>query len=189
MKRIGILLVVIVSVTVGCSNGDQPTLDGKLAPQSAESRRTEIMEKEKQIGNPDIGNSLGRAKAKELVTLYRNYISVNPKDSITADYLFKAADLSVGLGEYQAALNLLDRLINEFPKFDRAPEMMLFKGFICENYMNNHAMAVKSYQALIDRYPNHRLAADAKSAIENLTLSEEELLEKFKAMNLDKKES
>ena len=64
--------------------------------------------------------------------------------------------------------------------------MYLFKGFIYETYLNDHAKAVSSYTKLIEKYPNHRLASDARASIDNLTMTEEELIEKFKKMNADK---
>ena len=108
---------------------------------------------------------------------------MNPTDSASAEYLFKAADISVGLGNYEASINYINRLTKDFPKYEKVVEIWLFKGFIYENYMDSHAQAVKAYEELILKYPNHRLAQDAQAAIDNLTLSEEELLEKFKKMN------
>ena len=108
---------------------------------------------------------------------------MNPTDSASAEYLFKAADISIALGNYEASINYITRLTEDFPKYEKIVEIWLFKGFIYETYMNSHAEAVKAYEELILKYPNHRLAQDAQAAIDNLTLSEGELLEKFKEMN------
>jgi len=153
--------------------------------QTKEERQEEIAKMEGEIAGLVRGErtEMLDAKADRLLKRYRDYISVNPRDSITAEYLFKAADLSVGVRRYEAAINYLDRLNNEFPKFRKNVEMWLFKGFIYETYLNDHASAVNTYQELVKRYPNHRLAQDARASIENLSMSEEELIEKFEKMN------
>jgi tetratricopeptide (TPR) repeat protein len=156
----------------------------KLEPQSAEARQVEITEMENDLlATKDLKSQPNRVKADLLVKRYRDYVSMNPRDSISADYLFKAADLSIGIGNFEASINFLTRLTEDFPKYDKIVEIWLFKGFVYENYLNNHAEAVSTYERLIEKFPNHRLAKDAQSAIDNLTLTEEELMEKFKAMN------
>lgn len=155
------------------------------AIQSKEERQSEIASMEQEVARliRSERSDLLDAKADRLLKRYRDYIGANPRDSVTAEYLFKAADLSVGIGRYQAAINHLDRLNSDFPSFRKNVEMWLFKGFIYETYLNDHAKAVKTYQTIVDRFPNHRLAADARASIENLSMSQEEMLEKFRKMN------
>ncbi len=191
MKKIAVFSLVLMSL-VACTsqeNGDANNDGSKSAEvQSSEQRQVEIQEMEKEIS---IAVKTERTaaldeKANRLLKRYRDYVSLNPRDSISAEYLFRAADLSVGVGQYEAAIANIDRLHADFPKFRKSVEMWLFKGFIYETYINNHAKAVSAYTQLIERNPNHRLASDARASIENLTLSEEELIEKFKKMNADK---
>jgi len=155
---------------------------------SREDRIAEIAEMEGEIANlVKAGSSeMLDTKASRILLRYRDYVSLYPRDSMTAEYLFKAADLSLGINKPEASIKYLDRLNQDFPTFRKNVEMWLFKGFIYENYLNNHAMAVKTYRTLIERYPNHRLANDAQASIDNLTLSDEELIEKFKAKNTEK---
>ena len=141
------------------------------------TKNSEITELENEI-SVNL-NDLDKAKAERIIMRYRDYVNVNPRDSISAEYLFKAADLSVGIGKPEAAVKFLDRLNTDFPDFRKTVEMWLFKGFIYETYINNHAMAVETYKELIKRYPNHRLAADAQASINNLSMSEDELIEKY----------
>lgn len=182
MKKI--LTLVIISLTIiACSEGsDEISTKDKTEPQSAEARRAEIDSMEADLlSSKDITAKHNQVKADLLVKRYRDYVSMNPRDSISADYLFKAADLSIGLSKYDASLKYLDRLTDDFPQYEKIVEIWLFKGFVYETYLNNHAQAVKAYETLIEKYPNHRLAKDAQASIDNLTLTEEELLEKLKA--------
>ena len=188
MKRIGWILIAL-PLLMSCGNSGADDAGAgidkeKLEPQSAEARRIEISEMESELlDNKNMESQPNRVKADLLVKRYRDYISMNPRDSVSAEYLFKAADLSIGIGNYESSINFLTRLTEDFPDYDKIVEIWLFKGFVFENYLNNHAEAVATYKRLIEKYPNHRLAKDAQSAIDNLTMTEEELLEKFKAIN------
>ncbi|GAB5539111.1 MAG: hypothetical protein Salg2KO_12140 [Salibacteraceae bacterium] len=161
---------------------------GDMQPEEAEKLTPEkqqmVIEKMEQelLGSKSLDQPINQNKAKNLIIQYQNYINMNPKDSLTSVYLFRAADMSIAVGSYEACIKYLDKIINDFPNSDRIVETMLFKGFVYETHIGNHANAIASYKALIDRYPNHRLAGDARAAIDNLTLTEEELLEKFEKM-------
>lgn len=186
------LMVLVIPVLVlacgeaGNDDGEQVE-QGVKDIQTKEERQEEIASMEKDVAGlvRSERTKLLDAKADRLLKRYRDYVSLNPRDSITAEYLFKAADLSIGVGQYDAAINYLDRLNTDFPTFRKNVEMWLFKGFIYETYLNDYANAAKTYQTIVDRYPNHRLANDARASIENLTMSEEELLEKFERMNAE----
>ncbi|MCO4807645.1 MAG: tetratricopeptide repeat protein [Flavobacteriales bacterium] len=176
-------LILLMSLILFACTEEPKTVD-KTAPQSAAERQAEITKMESElVSKQDLNVETNRVLAERIVTRYRDYITMNPTDSASAEYLFKAADISVGLGNYEASINYINRLTKDFPKYEKVVEIWLFKGFIYENYMDSHAQAVKAYEELILKYPNHRLAQDAQAAIDNLTLSEEELLEKFKKMN------
>ena len=191
MRRVAMLVVSALLVLTSCNEqGGDGKVNEKNADgvQSKEERQVEIAEMEQAIKgfDRDQDDSRLKSQAENLLKRYRDYISINPRDSMSAEYLFKAADLSIGVGKAKASIRYLDRLIQDFPNFRKAPEMMLFIGFVYEVHLQQHAEAVKAYEAMIERYPNHRLSDDARASIQNLTMSEEELLKKFKEMNAEK---
>ncbi|MEM9024095.1 MAG: tetratricopeptide repeat protein, partial [Bacteroidota bacterium] len=122
------------------------------------------------------------AKAQEVVTLYTGYVDANPWDSISPHYLFKAAEVNIGIKQHKAAISLYERLLEHYPEYDKRPETLYLIGFTYENHLDQMGKAREQYEALIEAYPSHKLAQDARYAIENLGLSDEELIEKFKAM-------
>lgn len=190
MKRILISLISI-ALLAGCGSEDTKKNDVSNDSRIAETKEERIeeiaqMEAEvKRLAKSDRSEMMD-AKADMLLKRYRDFITMNPRDSISAEYLYKAADLSVGMGKYEGAIRYIERLHQDFPDFRKTVEMWLFKGFIYEVHLNDYARAVSTYQELVNRYPNHRLAEDARASIENLSLSEEELIEKFKRQNAEK---
>lgn len=185
---IGVLLIALASCSESENTNSSTDQEVSNDIQTNEQRQSEIQEMEKEISGAvkTERTSVLDAKADLLLKRYRDYVTLNPRDSITSEYLFRAADLSVGMGKYDAAIAYIDRLHKDFPKFRKSVEMHLFRGFIYETYLNDHAKAVSAYTKLIEKYPNHRFASEARASIDNLTLSEEELIEKFKKMNADK---
>ncbi len=192
MRRVLMLSIIVIALSAcgekeasNSSNEDDVT---NKVEQTNDERQAEIASMEKEISGAvkTERTAVLDAKADRLLKRYRDYVGINPRDSMTSEYLFRAADLSVGMGQYDAAIAYIDWLHKDFPKFRKSVEMYLFKGFIYETYLNDHAKAVSSYTKLIEKYPNHRLASDARASIDNLTMTEEELIEKFKKMNADK---
>lgn len=176
----------ILALVSACSNesGNAEKTEKNKTQQTREERIEEISAMEFKLKKKkDVTAEHVKPIAEQMIREYRDFVKVFPKDSLAPIYLFKAADLSVGVGKPESGINFIDGLLANYPDYEKNVEMMLFKGFIYEQHLNQHGNAVEAYQALIDRYPNHRLAEDARASIENLTLSEEELIKKFKAKN------
>lgn len=121
--------------------------------------------------------------AEELVKLYLIRVDSMPKDTLTADYLFKAADVSINLTNHSRTLILLNRFQNEFPKHEKVAMCLFLKGFVFENQMNDTAQARKVYEEFIYRFPQNDFVEDAKIAVKNLGKSPEELIREFEGKN------
>ncbi len=79
----------------------------------------------------------------------------------------------------QEAINLYQRIINDYPEFRKAPECLFLKGYIYENYLNELDQAKVIYTEFIIKYPNNDFADDAQISIDNLGKSPEELIKEF----------
>ena len=124
-----------------------------------------------------------KAIAEQLVQLYIKRVDSLPKDSLTADYLFKAADVSVNLGNSARTLVLLNRFSREYPKHEQAPISLFLKAFDYETQMNDTAQARLTYEEFLFRYPESDFAEDAHSAIDNIGKSPEDLIREFESKN------
>jgi tetratricopeptide (TPR) repeat protein len=122
-------------------------------------------------------------KAAELNLALMDYIKEYPEDTICADYLFKLAEISSGLGRYGDAVNHLDNLIENYSAWKKLPDALFLKGFILEDKMMNLSKAKKAYQELIDRFPDHPFSENAKVIIENLGIPSDSLIKRFEEQN------
>ena len=109
-----------------------------------------------------------------------DYVEKNPKDTISAMYLFKAGDLSRGLGKFDDAINYWQMLIEKYPDYKRAPDALFLQAFTYENDVKDLDKAKNLYETFLKKYPNHSFAANIPVIIENLGKSPEELIESFK---------
>mgnify|MGYP001265748845 CR=1 FL=1 len=77
-------------------------------------------------------------------------------------------------GDMQGAINLYERLLNEYPQSEFGDEAQFMIAFIYEEYLNDMEKARGAYQRVIDRYPNSELAASAKQLLPHVGKSPEE---------------
>lgn len=122
---------------------------------------------------------IDKAKALELVDMYINYADAYPRDTMAVEYLFKAAEFCLNLGEGLRAIGYYDRVINDYPDFRKAPECLFLKGYIFENYLGDLENAKTIYLEFIERYPDNEFADDAEVSIQNLGKTPEELIRQF----------
>ena len=118
-------------------------------------------------------------KTAELIGFYSSYFNLFPNDPMTADMLFKAGNQCVNLNRYDDALSYYNRLDVSYRNYQKCPESLYLQGFIYDTYKNEFGNAKEKYERLIKLYPEHSLAEQAKVSIENLGLTDEELIRKF----------
>ena len=114
-----------------------------------------------------------------LIALYQDYATVFPEDSMSAEYLFRSADLNMRLERGQEALADLDAVIAKYPNYERIPECYFMKGFVYENVLYDIEAAQNAYYDFVGKFPSHKLALDASIAISLLGKSPEEIVASF----------
>jgi outer membrane protein assembly factor BamD (BamD/ComL family) len=122
---------------------------------------------------------LNKKNARQLIDLYDAYNTKYPNDSLAPEYLFKAGELAMNLTNSTQAIVLLNKFENEYSTHEKYPYCIFFQAFVYENQLNNLEKAKQYYQLFIDKYPQHELADDAKSSIDNLGKPLEEIIKSF----------
>lgn len=117
---------------------------------------------------------------EKVIELYDEYISKYPDSEESFTYMeLKAKYLSAN-NQQEEAIEAYDDLIQKYPEDERSAEALFMQAFIFENYLFDKTKAKEKYSDFLKHYPNHELADDAVFSIENLSLSNQELLEKLK---------
>ena len=171
MSKLRNLFLIFGSIVLFFSCNQKPKLDVDK----------QILEKEAILFDGSM--QFNAVAAEELVKLYLIRVDSMPKDTLTADYLYKAADVSINLTNHSRTLILLNRFQNEFPKHEKVAMCLFLKGFVYENQMNDTAQARKVYEEFIYRFPQNDFVEDARIAVRNLGKSPEELIREFEGKN------
>jgi hypothetical protein len=116
----------------------------------------------------------------DLVKSYAKYYRItDAKDSLAVDMLFKAGEVSMGIGQGNLAVKYFKMISDDHRDFYKAPEALFLAGFCEENVNKDTADARRFYELFVNRYPEHKLAEDAKFSIQNMKMSDEELIRMF----------
>lgn len=127
------------------------------------------------------GSGFSRSAADSLINMYQDFAAAYPNDSLAPVYLFKAASMQMNLQNGPGSIALFDRIMKNYPEFDKAPLCLFFTGYVQENVLGDIDKARASYQLFIDTYPDHDFVDDAQASINNLGKTPEEMIREFEA--------
>lgn len=162
MKKITpILIVAFALVIAGC----KPNLTKEIAKLEKQAFATDV--------------AVSQQVAERLVDVYCRFATQNPDSQASAEYLFKAVDVSMNLDNPQKTIGIIDRLLDEYPEYQKTPTALFLKGFIYETRFGNYDQARAAYEKYLELYPNGELAADCRASINNLGLTPDELVKMF----------
>lgn len=117
--------------------------------------------------------------AMNLVREYAKYYQAYQPDSLAVDRLFKAGEVSMGIGQGNLAVKYFRTISDDHSEFYKVAETRFLLGFCSENLVNDTAQARFFYNKFIEAHPEHHLAKDAEYSIQNLGLSDEDLIKMF----------
>ena len=113
--------------------------------------------------------------ADQLTALYVAFADKYPNDSLSPQYLMKGADMQSNVLHTERALELFDRVINDYPDFEEVPMCFFLKGNALE--LNSQIDEAKAaYEEFIAKYPDHFMADDARRMLPIIGMSDEEKL-------------
>lgn len=121
---------------------------------------------------------------KQLYQLTQDFANKYPNHSKTPPILEVSAKAAEAMGKYDEAVNILHKLIYEFPETEETPKYMWNKARVIEEKLGKIPNAKAAYNELINKYPNHPMGIDAKFYVENyLGKTDEEILQLIDAAN------
>jgi len=162
-------VLAIIAFTVACNSGRDKLLSA-------------IRENEKKLFS-DTLKKLDTAVAAIQVADYRTFAETYPADSLSPEFLFKAADIANSLGKSQEAIGMLQALRKSYPQHPRAGTGLFLEGFIYETSLHDSQKAIATYTEFLKQYPDHQLAQAAQFSLMQLEqgMSVEDVVKMFEA--------
>lgn len=124
-------------------------------------------------------NTLDVEKVESLIAMYQKLID-KVENEKKPSLLEKKAKYHASLNQYDAALDVYVKIYNDYPAYDKRGEALFMQAFIYEVNQNDLPKAEALYQQYLNEFPEGDFAKDAQFSIDNLYLSPEELIQKFK---------
>lgn len=115
----------------------------------------------------------------EATTKFQDFAGYFPEDPKAPEYLLKASDYAYTLQQYEKSVKILDRIITEYPQYNRMEDVMFNKASHLDFELRDTTLAKEAYQQFMEKFPQSDLVDDAQSRIENIEYSAEELIEKY----------
>lgn len=141
---------------------------------SREERVNEILDFEDSVFEYAIGAD--PATADQLTDLYVAFADSYPTDSLTPQFLMKGAEMQSNVIHTERAIELFDRIINDYPYFSEVPMCYFLKGNAYD-LNSQYEEAKAAYQVFVDKYPDHFMAADTRKLIPLVGMTPEEIFE------------
>lgn len=161
-------MILIAAITVQCAKNPKADIERLQKKMSAEDFKFD---------------QEGLKVANELVQAYVAYADSHKDSDEAPKYLYEAANLAMNLNNSTEALDLFNRIIYQYPNFEKVPECMFLLGYIYENNLQNYGKAKELYEMFLSKYPNHDFADDARISIDNMGKPLEELVKEFETKN------
>ena len=170
MKRI-FLAVFVIGLATSC----HPSREKLLAS---------IQDNEKKLFSASL-KTMDTAVAALQVDAYQSFAEKYPADSLSPEFMFKAADISNSLGKSSEAITLLESLRKSYPNHARAGTGLFLEGFIYETSLHDNEKAISKYTEFVQKYPDHQLAQAAEFSLVQLKqgMSVEDVVKMFEAKN------
>lgn len=188
MRKLSVGIVMMALIAMACNN--------EKSQDSSENEKTESETKElsedqlvafldsslKVMRSGKIKGEEGNQLANQYIanaTILSNKYAENDK---AAYYLDKAGEIAWQFQQKaQKAVKIFNQVIDRYPDYEDIEKIYYLKAVILDLDLRKKEQALKAYQALLDRFPESQYKDDATFRMENIDLSEEELIKKANA--------
>lgn len=171
MKKVIAFLSIISIGFFACKEPAKPLSQKEQVSAKIDSLETLLFANSEEKADPNAGLQLIRSYAK--------FYQLSKKDSLAVDRLFKAGEVSMGIGQGNLAVKYFRTITDEHSDFYKAPEALFLSGFCEENLNKDTAQARWLYEQFVSKFPEHKLAEDARFSILNMGKSDEDLIKMF----------
>ena len=181
-----VLSIIILSTLLSaCSDSD-------INVESAESEKPNIIDTfEERKADVDKYSALlyedsltfNQQYAINLLSAYEQYIKHHSFESDSKEMQFKAGELAKALNKPHVAIKHFNGLLERASGHEKAPVALFYKAMIIGDMLHENALAIKTYQEFIDKYPDHPFVESAKQSIKLQGKSLEEIVKEFEEKN------
>ena len=153
LKSWVIMLSVSMFIITSCQQTD--------VKKEAKDLRSEINNLEKELMQGT--QTLDIVKGDSMVYLYKRFAVEYPNDSMSVEYMFRAAEIQMGLNKNKECIATLNDIQRIYPDAKIMPILLQFKAFVYDDKFKAYDDARACLDELITKYPDNALVENAKA--------------------------
>ncbi len=181
----------LMSFYTSCSSSTEKKDNKDSLATAAKSYEMYLANAKKADSTLQADTTFNSRTALEALKVYTDFTTLFPKDTLTADYLFKAGQLAQSTGNFKQAALYYETVLDQHTGYRNYALVCMAAA---ENYHSNLTNEPKSaarekqlYEFVISKYPETKYATDAKVLINYIGKSDEELLKDIEKKALQNK--
>lgn len=124
--------------------------------------------------------------AQQLLNESVAFVNENRQHPNAARHLAMAVGAAEGLKQFTLALELVDRIINDYPNSPNLAHMYYKRAFLLDYKMQQTEAAKAAYQDLIRKFPDYEYIQQAKDRLPLVGMDELDMIRMFEEQNADK---
>ncbi len=136
--------------------------------QERDSLVQEIRDLQQYLTKLDI-STFDSLNAQKLVRFTSAFAEKYPQDSLSGAFLFMAADVSRGLGNFRTAIRYWKQFFDQYPEHELHPMSLFLRGFTWQVNLKEEEEAQQCFEQFVQQFPEHELVRDAKTFLKQIS--------------------
>ena len=141
MKKQLLLIVSVIALLWACGSNEQKQPE----EMTQQELLTQVNNLHDSLVNPS-SLALSKKHAGLLMAYASTYADKFPSDSLAPEMLYKASRAARGLNMFSKSVAIYDKIINDYPSYEKLPECYFFKAFIYDNDIKDKEKDELAYQ-------------------------------------------
>ncbi|MGB0166092.1 MAG: tetratricopeptide repeat protein [Luteibaculum sp.] len=168
IKKIGVLAVAYFMIACGGGNKEEVLTEQQLV-DSLQSYMTKLQDENLE---PELIIAYSSKQVDFANKLLTNY----DESQHLEKWLFEAGKAGRTSGRFESGIMFFKEFVSRYPNDKRVPEALFLTGFIYDEDLKDKDRAKGCYEQVVKKFPTHDLADDAQALIEQLYMTDEEII-------------
>lgn len=181
MNKVTYILVLFLgTLLISCGNTEDESVRRDLLSNVQDSKRLMVKIDSLEKIVYDENANMDSVPTAQLMSAYNEYTQkfVGDKKK-TPEYLYKSAAISRAVNLPVKAIKIYDKILSDYPGFERNPEVAFLMAFTYDEDLKQKDQAKEAYLEVIEKFPGDKWAEQASARLENIDLSDEDLVKSF----------
>ncbi len=118
-------------------------------------------------------------KAQEYIASCEKFATEFPTEAKAPELLFKAGETARSIRQFPKAIEIYNRIYDNFQQHEKAPQALFLKAFTLDNDLKQKDAAKALYEEFLKKYPTNDFADDTEFLLKNLGVSDDDIIKGF----------